>query len=327
MRLPERPFLSLVIDLNDGCNLKCVMCGPRANKRDQKVLPLPFFRSRIAPIFRHVADFQLGCTCEPLMLPYLDEALALIGLHRDPDTQGQLITNGTLLTDATIDTLLESGVLAKIRISIDGATATTYESIRKGGRFDQVCERVGRLCARRTALGRTVAVEFNFTIMPTNYVELPKLIMLAARLGVDSVTTHRLAPDHLPFAPDDFLAAVTDAQERARELAKGLGVAFQPSRYRSQIDYHTKSRAVCAAVRDRFRLDCEGFLFAQCHAAQNPPTGNLLLNRLDEIVASPAFDAYRGCLDNPHPAQCERCLHFVTAEEQGHWADEAEGLL
>jgi MoaA/NifB/PqqE/SkfB family radical SAM enzyme len=311
MALPEGPFLHLFIDLNDGCNLKCSMCGPRASLRDQKVLPLPFFKKRILPLFRHVADFQLGCACEPLMLPYLAEALEGIARHLPPGVQGQLITNGTLLTEGRARTLLESQAIRKVRISVDGAQAATFEEIRQGARFDKVMDNVKRLCRMRSSLGSEVLVEFNFTIQRSNHLELPKLILLASKLGVDSVTTHKLVPFDVRGVDEPFRDSVHASQAEAREMAQAMGVAFTPATYRSDGEFLAWKRAACLAERDGFRLDQEGFLFPQCHAAQKQgPVGNLLLQSFEEIWESGAYRHYRACIDLPHEAQCADCLHF-----------------
>ncbi|MBF0270002.1 MAG: radical SAM protein [Alphaproteobacteria bacterium] len=306
--------LHLFIDLNDGCNLKCSMCGPRANLRDQKVLPPELFKSRVAPVFARVADFQLGCACEPLMLPYLGEALGLMRQYMRPDLRGQIITNGTLLKEETARILLDSSVLGKIRISIDGATAQTYEDIRKGARFAKVMDNVARLCELRTKGGHDVLVEFNYTVMRNNYAELPRLIHLASKLGVDSVTTHKLAPFDLRFIDEAFKRAVSASLDEAADMAKLLGVAFLSPDYRTESEFAAWERSACLAPRDGFRLDPEGFLTPQCHAAQkNGPVGNLLLQTIEEILSGGNFGHYRSCIDHPGLSQCDLCLHFGGA--------------
>lgn len=308
------PHLHLFIDLNDGCNLKCTMCGPRASLRDQKVLPLEDFRTKVAPVFARVADFQLGCACEPLMLPYLAEALGLMRHYMAPELRGQLITNGTLLKESTARLLLASGVLGKIRISIDGATAQTYEDIRKGARFNKVMENVARLCELRTQGGHDVLVEFNYTVMRSNFQELPRLIMLASKMGVDSVTTHKLAPFDLRFIDETFKQAVTASLDEACAMAKVVGVAFQAPTYRTEAEFSGWTRSVCEAPRDGFRLDPDGFLTPQCHAAQKSgATGNLLRQSIEEILESENFRHYRSCIDHPRLSQCDSCLHFGGA--------------
>lgn len=308
------PHLHLFIDLNDGCNLKCAMCGPRANLKDQHVMPRDLFESRVAPVFARVADFQLGCACEPLMLPYLAEALHGMRRHMAPQHRGQIITNGTLLKEKVAEQLLESGVLGKIRISIDGGTPETYEEIRKGARFSKVMDNVGRLCDLRTRGGFDVQVEFNYTVMRSNFTELPRLILLASKLGVDSVTTHKLAPYDLRIIDDDFKRHVTATLDEAAGMGQMLGVTFTAPDYRTEAEFAAWHRCACLAPRDGFRLDPQGFLTPQCHAAQQRGTvGNLLQQDIEEILAGGNFRHYRSCIDHPHLEQCDLCLHFGGA--------------
>jgi len=308
---PTSAHLHLFIDLNDGCNLKCAMCGVRANFKDQKVLPRELFESRVAPVFSRVADFQLGCACEPLMLPYLGEALGLMRAHMPKDRRGQIITNGTLLKESTARLLLESGALGKIRISIDGGTPATFEEIRKGARFEKVMENVARLCQMRCDGGFDVKVEFNYTVMPANHAELPRLILKASKLGVDSVTTHKLAPFDLRFVDSAYKQALSGSLQEAKTMAEAMGVAFEAPVYRTQEEFAAWNRALCMAPRDGFRLDPEGFLTPQCHAAQQKgPVGNLLHQSIEEILDGENFRHYRFCIDHPCKAQCDLCLHF-----------------
>jgi MoaA/NifB/PqqE/SkfB family radical SAM enzyme len=308
------PHLHLYIDLNDGCNLKCTMCGPRAGLKDQAVMPLEGFRDKVAPVFARVDDFQLGCACEPLMLPYLQEALSLMARHMAPGHRGQIITNGTLLKEETAAMLLASGALRKIRISIDGATPGTFEEIRKGARFDKVMENVRRLCRLRSEGGYDVLVEFNYTVMRQNYAELPRLIMLASKLGVDSVTTHRLAPFDVKFIDAAFKAQVSAALQETEAMAQALGVSFTSPAYRTEPEFLAWKRDRCDAPRDGFRLDPAGDLTPQCHAAQKRGVlGNLLKQSIEEILESENFRHYRSCIDRPHLSQCDLCLHFGGA--------------
>lgn len=309
-------MLNLLVDLNDGCNLKCATCSPRAGLKDQRVIPLDLFERRVAPLFAHVSDFQLGCACEPLMLPYLGEALGLIARHMPPGRRGQIITNGTLLKEATARTILESGTVGKIRISVDGATAATFEAIRKGARFDKVMDNVAGLCALRSRGGFDVLVEINYTILRENHAELPRLVMLAGKLGVDSVTTHKFAPDDLLYVDADFKRAVELSLAQAEDAAALLGVVFQKPVYRSRSEFEAwqAGRDRCVAVKNTFRLDPTGTLMPQCHAAQlEGPLCNLLTDDLEALLASERFRRYCALMERPHPQQCGRCPYFGGA--------------
>lgn len=57
----------------------------------------------------------------------------------------QFVTNGSLLTDNTIDSLYERDNISKINISIDGATKQTFEGIRIRSNFDVIVKNTGNL--------------------------------------------------------------------------------------------------------------------------------------------------------------------------------------
>lgn len=60
----------------------------------------------------------------PHFIPILETAAGFNVEHVN------FFTNGLLLDDEKIDAILENGV-TQVRFSIDGATASTYNSIRK----------------------------------------------------------------------------------------------------------------------------------------------------------------------------------------------------
>jgi radical SAM protein with 4Fe4S-binding SPASM domain len=75
-------------------------------------------------------------------------------------------------------------------ISIDGATRATYEAIRGGASFERVVEQARR-CAKAGLLEA-----LNFTVMKTNYAEIPGIFELAKSIGVKQITIIGFKPCH-----------------------------------------------------------------------------------------------------------------------------------
>jgi radical SAM protein with 4Fe4S-binding SPASM domain len=90
-----------------------------------------------------------------------------------------IITNGLLLNESTFAALKELQV--KIMISIDGATPTTYQAIRRGSDFATAVDQA-RQCARAGVLE-----SLNFTVLKSNYREIPDIFHLAGSLGVTKI--------------------------------------------------------------------------------------------------------------------------------------------
>jgi len=120
---------------------------------------------------------------EPLLREDLFE---LLGLMQQKQLEVHLITNGMLLTPRIIATLKR--LEAKVMISIDGANQATYEAIRTGASFEKVVQ-AARDCAREGILEA-----INFTLLKTNFKEIPGIFELAASIGVRSITFIGLKP-------------------------------------------------------------------------------------------------------------------------------------
>ena len=152
---------------------------------------------------------------EPLLRNDLFELLDLMQ-QRQLDTH--LITNGMLLTPRILNNLKSLGV--KVMISIDGATAATYEKIRCGASFERVIEQAGN-CAREGLLEA-----LNFTVMKANYTEIPGIFEIAQSIGVKQITIIGFKPCHgyqgELLSPEEYLEAIRLACEAAGRTGIGL---------------------------------------------------------------------------------------------------------
>jgi len=163
------------------CNLSCRHC------RGMPAGELSTMKAR--QIIGEIAELKPGWVIveggEPLLRQDLFE---LLGLMRQKELEVHLITNGLLLNLWMITALKRLDV--KVMISIDGATPSTYEAIREGASFDRVV-RSARDCAQVESLEA-----LNFTILKSNYAEIPGIFELATSIGVGKVTFIGLKPCH-----------------------------------------------------------------------------------------------------------------------------------
>jgi radical SAM protein with 4Fe4S-binding SPASM domain len=102
-------------------------------------------------------------------------------------------TNATLLTRARANRLIGAR-LDWLNISIDGATAETYESIRDGSDFQRVRRNlVGMVEAKGELEADRPALTLIFVAMRRNVAELPALVRMAADVGIDDVHVQNLS--------------------------------------------------------------------------------------------------------------------------------------
>lgn len=95
-----------------------------------------------------------------------------------------LITNGTLLNDAAIDSLVRSNLYA-VQISFDAGGPESYAYIRRRGDFKETTMRIRKLRdALRAAENKTI-LTLSIVLMRCNINELREMIDLAEDFGID----------------------------------------------------------------------------------------------------------------------------------------------
>jgi ADP-heptose:LPS heptosyltransferase/predicted O-methyltransferase YrrM/sulfatase maturation enzyme AslB (radical SAM superfamily)/SAM-dependent methyltransferase len=305
-------------DLNDGCNLDCVMCGGRKKAHEQYVMSFAEFSDHLLPMLRGADHYQFGCQCEPLMVPYFTDAVATLPEQSENGPQGRIVTNATLLNSKNIQAVVDRGIFQRVLISMDGATPFVYEQIRRGAQFNNVINNIQALIARAKEQNPTVSIEFIFTILRGNYRELTKIVRLASNLGVRRIGTHKHVPNDTAFVDDEFYENVTSEIAQAKELARQLGVELVDPGYLNVSQYEAICSAKSASVlrcnlslnsRVDFIIDCKGTITTPCRRV-GMPIGNILHAPLEEIIAGKAFQQLVACIDNPNENVCASCYLF-----------------
>ena len=166
-----------------ACNLHCIMCpwhGVRRQKDNSGIMSQSVWDALCPYLLKvHSIDFSGGG--EPLLQPRLAE---WIQEAKAAGCETGFLTNGVLLTKETAWQMVSAGV-NWIAVSMDGATADTYEKIRKGSDFNRLCENLRALSLMRDENVPRLAI--NFVIMTMNVHQMSEIIELAAHLGVDQV--------------------------------------------------------------------------------------------------------------------------------------------
>lgn len=182
----------LQVEVTGACNLRCHMCLVRyrpALDRVHNSLSYEEFASLVDanPQLERITLQGLG---EPLLAPHL------VDMVHYAATRGIDIgfnCNGTLLSRRKADELIGAG-LAWLHVSMDGATAATYEAVRDGARFEKVARNVAGLVEAKRAAGTDrPELQLVFVAMRRNVAELPALVRLAHEWGVDALWVQNLS--------------------------------------------------------------------------------------------------------------------------------------
>src|SRR5579885_2871551 len=178
------------------CNLRCQMCAIQFRHDGPPYGPLAFMEfehfTRILDQLGPLKELHLQGLGEPMMHPRFFD---MIVYATQKGMQVTTNSNLTLLNDRRAEGCVTSG-LYRLHISIDGASAETYERIRARAHFDRVMRNLERLVTVRERLGsRLPELVMVVVIMRQNLHELPELVRLAHRWSFSRVFVQHLCPD------------------------------------------------------------------------------------------------------------------------------------
>src|SRR5215471_820757 len=133
-------ILTVYMDQNNRCNLKCKMCGfsdARVAAIPKYDMPRALFDSIAEQVFPLTNILVLSILTEPFMTRDFPDRLKRVRAFGVP--YSEIITNGTLLDERSVGKILDAEITC-LTFSIDGGTKETYEAIRTGARFETVME-------------------------------------------------------------------------------------------------------------------------------------------------------------------------------------------
>ncbi|HZG96305.1 MAG TPA: radical SAM protein [Mycobacteriales bacterium] len=317
------------LEVTSACNLRCQMCLVRYRPPVNKLagaMTMDVFRRLVdsTPALRKLTLQGLG---EPLLSPHLLDMVAYAKQH---GIAVGFNSNGTLLHRAVADRLVDLQ-LDWLHVSVDGATAATYEGIRDGSDFAKVERNLLGLAAAKSAGGGALPwVQVVFVAMRRNLAELPDLVELVADWGVDELRVQNLSHSFDDTDPSgsygeirEFAAAEAlwngdDADvtatvfAAARERAGARGVALRlPG-----IDLDAARRPAgpgCTWPWDGVYVTSAGIVQPCCMVMGDDRValGDLNTTDFPEIWNGPAYQEFRsGLLTGPAPDVCLGCSMY-----------------
>ncbi|MEA2746042.1 MAG: cyclomaltodextrinase / maltogenic alpha-amylase / neopullulanase [Myxococcales bacterium] len=254
--LPSRFFFSVT----ERCNLRCAHCITHAPELTESGAARTMTPAVLDALREHLGlgtYFAFVHGGESLTAPILFDVLGAIKAARGAEPYvAHLLSNGVLLGARAAERLVRAGV-SSISISLDGATASTNDRIRVGGRFDDVIANLEDVLAWRRGEGIDLRVGLSFVVLGQNVHELGAFVELAARLGVDWVKLEEGVPA-TEFARTSLVSCTSSVTRAAIDAAVARG-----GRHGLVMVDHTVDRAIW---RCRLDDDTRAFLAADEHA-------------------------------------------------------------
>jgi radical SAM protein with 4Fe4S-binding SPASM domain len=175
-RALTRPLDQLAVELTVYCNLQCKMCSVWEIR--EHGVPLDLAKRLLDDAYALGARTFVPCGAESFMrkdfLDIVEHAHAL------GYTSQEVVTNGTMLTDAHFERLAATPSV-QLHVSIDGPREV-QDDLRGAGVYDKCVANV------RKALARGVRVGLSGVILRETLPHLTALVDLASELGVGEVS-------------------------------------------------------------------------------------------------------------------------------------------
>ncbi|MHA1289647.1 MAG: radical SAM/SPASM domain-containing protein, partial [Candidatus Thorarchaeota archaeon] len=204
----------ITLSITSKCNLNCVMCEARTLYKPQVEMPFWMVKKIIDEGEElGLKKVLLGATGEPTI--HVD-FIKIVDYVKSKGLFANTVTNLAHVNDKIIGAL---GKLDVINVSMDAASKTTYEKIRRGARWEETIENLKKL------VKTDAKVLINYVVQKGNYMEMSRAVDFYMGLGVDGISFGGLTnidPEvkYLQLDERDFDDYVKEARATVKALEK-----------------------------------------------------------------------------------------------------------
>ncbi|MBE7415669.1 MAG: hypothetical protein HS130_10755 [Deltaproteobacteria bacterium] len=203
-------------------------------------------------------------------------------------------------------------------VSLDGSTAATNDSIRKGGNFLREVDSVTALMEEKKRRGAAYPyVNFVFTAMKRNISELPGMVALAKRTGVPEVKVVYLTVFDASLAGESLLDmqdTVRDSFALASELAAAEGIKLKLPEIQGEGEAGGMPHKPCAFAWRDFYIGSDCFV-RPCQSSSEKLLGLKDYGSPLEAWNSAEMIKMRATVNSEErmPSGCLNCYHSSCA--------------
>ena len=153
-----------IVETTAKCNIYCPMCPRETHPQPKEDMSDEVYQSLVTqagPTAEHMMLIGLG---EPFLDPKIFDRITYCHQH---GVSTLISTNGTLLDEKAARRLLATP-LEHITLSFDGYSKNTFETYRKGAKFERVRDNFVRFCTLKRDLGSRMQIVVQMVRMDGN---------------------------------------------------------------------------------------------------------------------------------------------------------------
>ncbi|HUV37456.1 MAG TPA: radical SAM protein [Patescibacteria group bacterium] len=291
---PTRKPRMIQIEPTRKCNLSCSMCLRRTDGSDSS-MSFEFFREIISRDFDYRHFLLLYGQGEPFLA---GDLFKMIRYERSRGNFVTTVTNGTIMDDDIIGEIVRSD-LNMLRISLDGAGERTYNAVRRDADFNRVMSNIERLAGSMNEHRARPALALTFMAMKENYRDMPAMVRIASRLGIDYLEIKDLPP--YADSPVKPLSVEMTEDADIRDDIEGTVRAMKEEAKKSGVHLIMTKFHCLAGTGDCMNPWFKTFVTwdgkvkvcSKLFAASVPAMGDLGEMTFDEIWTGPRYEAVR----------------------------------
>lgn len=195
----------IILAMDRTCNLTCPSCRTQmiSDKEEERDRKTAIVEESIIPLLPTANQIYLNLAGEIWASKSSRALLKRLNRTEFPNLKVLLISNGMLFTKAEWDSFPNiHDMVLSIRISIDAATKESFETIRRGGRWEPFLENM-EFISSLMKTGVIPSFSISFTYQAGNYQEMPDFVRLGKGWGVTRINFEKLE-DHGTYAGEGY---------------------------------------------------------------------------------------------------------------------------
>ncbi len=305
------------------CNLNCIMCI-KYRSSPPHIMPIALFERIANQLFRRLLYVRFCSGGEH----FLHESFRrMLEICAERGCLASILSNGMLISDEWIELIVDESSVWSLSISFDGATKGTFEAIRRNADYEAVLENISKIVeAKRLRRKRFPILSLRYTVMRSNVQELPQLVSLAHRIGVNFVTVgYLITPTGMDREESLWMHPELTRKHfaKARALSEELGFDL---RLPGLIDEQTltSSTSMCILPWSQIYVDPNGDVRLCCDAwDEEGVIGNISDEDFTSIWNNDRYQEVRRSIvgGNPIYHRCVNCpaLSYDPAQREMHF--------
>lgn len=206
----------VLVELTQGCNLRCPMCRSRSISYSERELDRTLFYEIAELLFSAAEIVDIRGWGESLLAPDVNGIIQAVDSYQ---ARCRIVTNLSVDRPETLDLLVDTG--AQIDVSLDAVTQEVVDVHRPGARMELITANLRRIAGRLRDTGASKdSLRIITTVQAGTLHELTELVRYVSTVGVQQVIFNEVS-----LAPGDPNAVVGLEREVGESVRKAAAVA------------------------------------------------------------------------------------------------------